>query len=81
MFKEKDLELIEINPLVVKSDDNLHCLDAKVVVDSNAVHRQPILAEMRDESQEDPREAHAASWDQISAWMAIMAVWSMVQAW
>ena len=63
LFKEKDLELIEINPLVIKSDDNLHCLDAKVVVDSNAVHRQPILAEMRDESQEDPREAHAASWD------------------
>ena len=63
LFKEKDLELIEINPLVIKSDDNLHCLDAKVVVDSNAVYRQPILAVMRDESQEDPREAHAASWD------------------
>ena len=63
LFKEKDLELIEINPLVIKSDNNLHCLDAKVVVDSNAVYRQPILAEMRDESQEDPREAHAASWD------------------
>ncbi|MEC8498422.1 MAG: ADP-forming succinate--CoA ligase subunit beta [Pseudomonadota bacterium] len=63
LFKEKDLELIEINPLVIKSDDNLHCLDAKVVVDGNAVYRQPILAEMRDESQEDPREAHAASWD------------------
>ena len=63
LFKEKDLELIEINPLVIKSDDNLHCLDAKVVVDSNAVYRQSILAEMRDESQEDPREAHAASWD------------------
>ncbi|MEC7637053.1 MAG: ADP-forming succinate--CoA ligase subunit beta [Pseudomonadota bacterium] len=63
LFKEKDLELIEINPLVIKSDDNLHCLDAKIVVDSNAVYRQPILAEMRDESQEDPREAHAASWD------------------
>ena len=63
LFKEKDLEFIEINPLVIKSDDNLHCLDAKVVVDSNAVYRQPILAEMRDESQEDPREAHAASWD------------------
>jgi len=63
LFKEKDLELIEINPLVIKSDDNLHCLDAKVVLDSNALYRQPILAEMRDESQEDPREAHAASWD------------------
>ena len=63
LFKDKDLELIEINPLVIKSDENLHCLDAKVVVDSNAIYRQPELADMRDESQEDPREAHAASWD------------------
>ena len=63
LFKDKDLELIEINPLVINSDQNLHCLDAKVVVDSNAIYRQPELAEMRDESQEDPREAHAASWD------------------
>ena len=63
LFKDKDLELIEINPLVINSDQNLHCLDAKVVVDSNAIYRQPELAEMRDESQEDPREAHAASWN------------------
>ncbi len=63
LFKDKDLELIEINPLVINSDQNLHCLDAKVVVDSNAIYRQPELAEMRDQSQEDPREAHAASWD------------------
>ena len=63
LFKDKDLELIEVNPLVINSDQNLHCLDAKVVVDSNAIYRQPELAEMRDQSQEDPREAHAASWD------------------
>ena len=63
LFKDKDIELIEINPLVINSDQNLHCLDAKVVVDGNAIYRQPELAEMRDESQEDPREAHAASWD------------------
>ena len=63
LFKDKDLELIEINPLVINSDQNLHCLDAKVVVDSNAIYRQPELAGMRDQSQEDPREAHAASWD------------------
>ena len=63
LFKDKDIELIEINPLVINSDQNLHCLDAKVVVDSNAIYRQPELAEMRDQSQEDPREAHAASWD------------------
>lgn len=63
LFKDKDLELIEINPLVINSDQNLHCLDAKVVVDSNAIYRQPELAEMRDQSQEDSREAHAASWD------------------
>ena len=63
LFKDKDLELIEINPLVINSDQNLHCLDAKVVVDSNAIYRQPELAEMRDQSQEDSREAQAASWD------------------
>ena len=63
LFKDKDLELIEINPLVINSDQNLHCLDAKVVVDSNAIYRQPELAEMRDQSQEDSREAHAACWD------------------
>ncbi|QIL88509.1 ADP-forming succinate--CoA ligase subunit beta [Microbulbifer harenosus] len=63
MFKEKDLALLEINPLVITPEKNLHCLDAKIVIDSNALYRHPDLREMHDPSQEDAREAHAAKWD------------------
>ncbi|GAA5526127.1 succinate--CoA ligase [ADP-forming] subunit beta [Microbulbifer aestuariivivens] len=63
MFEEKDLALLEINPLVITDEGNLHCLDAKVVIDSNALYRHADLREMHDPSQEDPREAHAAQWD------------------
>ncbi|NVJ62188.1 MAG: ADP-forming succinate--CoA ligase subunit beta [Gammaproteobacteria bacterium] len=63
MFTEKDLALIEINPLVIKTDGNLHCLDAKIGVDGNALYRQPQLKQMHDPSQEDEREAHAAQWE------------------
>ncbi|HBO14971.1 MAG TPA: ADP-forming succinate--CoA ligase subunit beta [Porticoccaceae bacterium] len=63
MFKERDLALLEINPLVITGEGNLHCLDAKVVIDSNAMYRQPALKEMHDPSQDDAREAHAAAWD------------------
>ena len=63
MFIEKDLSLIEINPLVITGQGSLNCLDAKVVVDSNALYRQPVLKEMHDTSQEDEREVHAATWD------------------
>lgn len=63
MFAEKDLALLEINPLVVTDEGNLHCLDAKVVIDSNAMYRQKALGEMHDPSQDDPREAHAASFE------------------
>ncbi len=63
MFQEKDLALIEINPLVITEQGNLHCLDAKLGVDSNAMYRQKALAEMHDPSQEDEREAHAAKWE------------------
>ncbi|UAA40568.1 ADP-forming succinate--CoA ligase subunit beta [Paraneptunicella aestuarii] len=63
MFEELDVALIEINPLVIKTDGNLHCLDAKVAIDSNAMYRQPKLREMQDPSQEDAREAHAAQWE------------------
>ena len=62
LFAERDLSLIEVNPLVITDDGNLHCLDAKVVVDSNALYRQPELEAMHDPSQEDEREAHAAQW-------------------
>ncbi|WMS87979.1 ADP-forming succinate--CoA ligase subunit beta [Pleionea litopenaei] len=63
MFTEKDLALIEINPLVIKEDGNLHCLDAKIGVDGNALYRQSQLKQMHDPSQEDEREAHAAQWE------------------
>lgn len=63
LFLDKDLALIEVNPLVITAQGNLHCLDAKVVVDSNALYRQPQLREMQDPSQEDAREAHAAQWE------------------
>ncbi|MCV6606523.1 MAG: ADP-forming succinate--CoA ligase subunit beta [Porticoccaceae bacterium] len=63
MFEEKDLALLEINPLVITDEGNLHCLDAKVVIDSNALYRQKTIREMHDPSQEDAREAHAAQWD------------------
>ncbi|MCB1647755.1 MAG: ADP-forming succinate--CoA ligase subunit beta [Pseudomonadales bacterium] len=60
MFQEKDLALLEINPLVVTEAGDIHCLDAKVSIDSNALYRQKDLAEMRDMSQEDERESHAS---------------------
>jgi len=63
MFIEKDLGLVEINPLVVTKEGNLLCLDGKINVDDNAIYRQPELMEMRDASQEDERENRAKEWD------------------
>ncbi len=60
MFEERDLSLIEINPLVVTTEGNIHCLDAKVSLDNNALYRQKAMAALNDPSQEDEREAHAA---------------------
>jgi succinyl-CoA synthetase beta subunit len=63
MFVEKDLSLVEINPLVVTAEGNLLCLDGKVNVDGNALYRQPELVAMRDKSQEDAREIEASAWE------------------
>ena len=63
LFKDKDLALLEVNPLVITPAGDLHCLDAKLVIDGNALYRHPDLKAMQDPSQEDPREAHAASWE------------------
>ncbi len=60
LFQEKDCALLEINPLVVTASGDLHCLDAKINIDGNALFRQPEISDMRDWSQEDPREAEAA---------------------
>jgi succinyl-CoA synthetase beta subunit len=63
MFEECDLSLIEINPLVVTSEGDIHCLDAKLSIDGNALYRQKTLAEMRDASQEDERENQASEFN------------------
>ncbi|MGK0249271.1 MAG: succinyl-CoA synthetase beta subunit [Oleispira sp.] len=63
LFVDKDLALLEINPLVITSEGDLHCLDAKIGIDSNAVYRHKDLQAMHDPSQEDEREAHAAKWE------------------
>jgi succinyl-CoA synthetase beta subunit len=60
LFVEEDLALLEINPFVVKTDGNLHCLDAKIVIDGNALFRHPDLKAMDDPSQVDERERRAA---------------------
>jgi len=60
LFITHDLSLLEINPLVITQGGKLHCLDAKINIDSNAIYRQPEIQAMRDPSQEDPREAEAA---------------------
>ncbi|GAB4357858.1 MAG: ADP-forming succinate--CoA ligase subunit beta [Gammaproteobacteria bacterium] len=63
LFHDYDLSLLEVNPLVITSEGKLHCLDAKINVDGNALFRQPRIREMHDPTQEDPREAHAAQWE------------------
>lgn len=63
LFQEKDLALIEVNPLVITTAGDLHCLDAKINVDGNALFRHKDIQAMRDASQEDEREAHAAEWE------------------
>lgn len=59
LFRENDLALLEINPLVVTADGKLFALDCKMSVDDNALYRQKVLAEQRDWSQEDSKEATA----------------------
>ncbi len=63
MFVEKDLSLVEINPLVVTDEGQLICLDGKINIDDNALYRQKEILSMRDESQEDERENRAKEWD------------------
>ncbi len=63
LFEDLDCSLLEINPLVVTSEGNIHCLDAKVNVDGNALYRQEKVAAMHDPSQEDEREAQAAEYN------------------
>ncbi|MBN2741029.1 MAG: ADP-forming succinate--CoA ligase subunit beta [Rhodobacteraceae bacterium] len=62
-FIEKDMEQLEINPLIVMTDGNLKVLDAKVGFDGNAMYRQPDVANLRDESEEDSKELEASKYD------------------
>ncbi|WP_434618807.1 ADP-forming succinate--CoA ligase subunit beta [Tabrizicola sp. M-4] len=63
LFVEKDMEMLEINPLVVMTNGNLKCLDAKMGFDSNALYRHPEIAALRDETEEDPKELAASKFD------------------
>lgn len=63
LFVDCDLSLLEVNPLVVTEQGNIHCLDAKLNIDSNALYRQPKIRAMHDPSQDDAREAQAAAWE------------------
>jgi len=62
-FVAKDMAMLEINPLIVTADDKLLLLDAKVSFDSNALFRHPEIMELRDESEEDPKEIEASKYD------------------
>ncbi|GLK62619.1 ADP-forming succinate--CoA ligase subunit beta [Paracoccus kondratievae] len=63
LFLEKDMEMLEINPLIVMKDGNLKCLDAKMGFDNNALYRQPDVLALRDETEEDPKELAASKFD------------------
>ena len=59
-FRDLDATMVEINPLVVTADNRILALDAKMTFDDNAMFRHPQISELRDKSQEDPRESRAA---------------------
>ncbi|MEM7243596.1 MAG: ADP-forming succinate--CoA ligase subunit beta [Pseudomonadota bacterium] len=63
IFTEKDMDMLEINPLIVTERGHLKCLDAKMGFDSNALYRQPDIMELRDETEEDEKELEASKYD------------------
>jgi len=62
-FLAKDMSMLEINPLIVTEDGRLHCLDAKISFDENALFRHPDIQELRDITEEDPKETEAKKFD------------------
>ncbi|MDF1716466.1 MAG: ADP-forming succinate--CoA ligase subunit beta [Antarcticimicrobium sp.] len=62
-FVEKDMEMLEINPLIVMPGGALKVLDAKLGFDGNAIYRHPDVAELRDTTEEDPKELEASKYD------------------
>ncbi len=63
LFTDKDMEMLEINPLIVTDKGDLKCLDAKMGFDGNAIYRHPDIAALRDETEEDPKELAASKFD------------------
>ena len=63
LFIEKDLSLVEINPLIINNEGDLVAIDAKVGIDDNALFRHPLLEELRDPTQEDEKENIARQFD------------------
>ncbi len=63
LFVDKDLSLLEVNPLVVTKEGKLLCLDGKINLDENALYRHPDIKALRDISQENPSETHAKEWE------------------
>ncbi|EAR52429.1 succinyl-CoA synthetase subunit beta [Oceanicola granulosus HTCC2516] len=63
MFVERDMEMLEINPLIVTDKGDLKCLDAKIGFDGNALYRQPDILSLRDETEEDAKELAASKYD------------------
>jgi succinyl-CoA synthetase beta subunit len=63
LFTDKDMEMLEINPLIVTDKGDLKCLDAKMGFDGNAVYRHADIAALRDETEEDPKELAASKFD------------------
>jgi succinyl-CoA synthetase beta subunit len=62
-FTARDMEMLEINPLIVSKDGQLRCLDAKVSFDSNALYRHPDIVALRDTTEEDAKEIEASKYD------------------
>jgi len=62
-FVDTDMEMLEINPLIITTDQKLKCLDAKVSFDSNSLYRHPEIFALRDESEEDAKEIEASKHD------------------
>jgi succinyl-CoA synthetase beta subunit len=62
-FTEKDMSLLEINPLILTKDGKIVCLDAKVGFDDNALFRHPDVVALRDITEEDPKEVEASKYD------------------
>ncbi len=62
-FIEKDMEMLEINPLIVSDSGDLKVLDAKISFDGNAMYRHNDIAELRDTTEEDPKELEASKYD------------------